>query len=1195
MNKKNIITALFFFIGFALFSQKPQQIKTPDVTAFLASSFFPVNEYTGKINIEIPIYIIKFGELEIPISISYDPGGVKVNTQASRVGLNWTLNAGGMVSKETVGYEDHEMSGYYHSEEGKVFYTKFGYLCEKFDYSAQWQNGASVPVIIMNSSRDMQPDRYYVSAPGLSTKFVHKANGVPMELTNTGSRIISPYDAPAPLNPNATIYFTIQPSSGLLYTFNKFEQYWNIPEMRGAFPTNPVSLPLTNTLVDGLWPINMDLLELNYRLSSLETGYWRWQHYTTNYFPVIHLSSIKNPITNKSVDFYYFQNTLVDNYRRIERSYIRNSFDCSTPSIGQINYEHDYSIEQVLDKITFPGGVVQFFYDNNRLDVRGGKILKKIEVRNNESELIKGVLLDQDYFQAGSCSDPTCLRLRLKEVKYFDKNNAYLPGYKFEYNQTLLPTKYSLSKDYFGYYNGEIVVDPQNYEPKLYYKSNQGEKSYLPFPLPQEGYQQLCGSASLLPNINFAKAGILEKITYPTGGYSVFNYELNSFKFLGHEIQGGGLRIASQSLYNDNILQRKISYDYRNEDGTISGSINNLPKFNYNDFELGNYFGSIRNGVSQSIKNSLELTENSYVGYGRCKIEEQNNGYIVNKYTDIQDFPNLYPTNYIDPNIPPAYPVYSSPFFSNINIFISQGSAPNIYQNFDIRRGKLKSSYIYDNSNNLVKSVSNSYTYYLYDTLHEKKQVIFGPPPYNNYVVKEDPYIIYKSDLASEAFLLTNSISEEKSQVSVEKTRNERSNIFNSSRPVLIERQDIVNSGDVLKEKFYYPFDSEVGSLPNISTLNGMNMISPIKTMKYRNNKLLNTNLISYSLFNGNQPYPNLISESFGSNPLEPKNYFNKYDDFGNLLEEQKANGIKLSYIWGYQNQHLVAVVTNAQRSDIFYSSFEDSEGNSTISKTGKKSKTGGYSKSLTGLTNGQYIFSYWLNSGNNWSLQTSIITVSSNAYTILVTGQVDEIRFYPANAQMTTYTYEPLIGMTTQCDANNKILYYEYDGFGRLILIRDQDKNIVKKICYNLAGQTTTCNIYYNAAASQSFTRNNCQSGYTGSTVTYTVPAGTYTSTISQADADAKAQADIAANGQAYANANGTCSPAGCTYSNCEGTAEYKKCVNGVCENGWKVYTSSYYSVTLHQWVCTYHWEWSDGSWSQDYTEYSTYDCMII
>lgn len=51
-----------------------------------------------------------------------------------------------------------------------------------------------------------------------------------------------------------------------------------------------------------------------------------------------------------------------------------------------------------------------------------------------------------------------------------------------------------------------------------------------------------------------------------------------------------------------------------------------------------------------------------------------------------------------------------------------------------------------------------------------------------------------------------------------------------------------------------------------------------------------------------------------------------------------------------------------------------------------------------------------------------------------------------------------------------------------------------------------------------------NCSPGYSGSQVIYTVPGGTYTSTVSQAEADAQATDDINANGQNYANTHGTC-----------------------------------------------------------------------
>ncbi|HZK96950.1 MAG TPA: DUF5977 domain-containing protein [Prolixibacteraceae bacterium] len=64
----------------------------------------------------------------------------------------------------------------------------------------------------------------------------------------------------------------------------------------------------------------------------------------------------------------------------------------------------------------------------------------------------------------------------------------------------------------------------------------------------------------------------------------------------------------------------------------------------------------------------------------------------------------------------------------------------------------------------------------------------------------------------------------------------------------------------------------------------------------------------------------------------------------------------------------------------------------------------------------------------------------------------------------------------------------------------------------------------YYSTQVSGTATKNSCGTGYTGSTVTYTVVANKYSSTVSQEDANAKASADLIGNKQTYANENGTC-----------------------------------------------------------------------
>jgi len=64
----------------------------------------------------------------------------------------------------------------------------------------------------------------------------------------------------------------------------------------------------------------------------------------------------------------------------------------------------------------------------------------------------------------------------------------------------------------------------------------------------------------------------------------------------------------------------------------------------------------------------------------------------------------------------------------------------------------------------------------------------------------------------------------------------------------------------------------------------------------------------------------------------------------------------------------------------------------------------------------------------------------------------------------------------------------------------------------------------YYNTTATATAIRNNCPTNYTGSVVTYIVPANKYSSTTSQAEADLQATNDLTANKQAYANTNGIC-----------------------------------------------------------------------
>lgn len=69
-----------------------------------------------------------------------------------------------------------------------------------------------------------------------------------------------------------------------------------------------------------------------------------------------------------------------------------------------------------------------------------------------------------------------------------------------------------------------------------------------------------------------------------------------------------------------------------------------------------------------------------------------------------------------------------------------------------------------------------------------------------------------------------------------------------------------------------------------------------------------------------------------------------------------------------------------------------------------------------------------------------------------------------------------------------------------------------------------TSPTTFHNARQHQVFTRETCTTGHSGTSVDYVVAANVYSSTISQADADNQAFADIAANGQGYADTHGSC-----------------------------------------------------------------------
>ncbi|TGX80637.1 hypothetical protein E5358_12185 [Palleniella muris] len=103
---RNILFIWMF--GTTAYSQQmvPGAIPTPNAADLGKYGEIPVSYYTGRPDISIPIYKMVIRGYEFPIYLSYDAGGVMPNSLPGWVGNNWTLVAGGVITRVRNNYDD---------------------------------------------------------------------------------------------------------------------------------------------------------------------------------------------------------------------------------------------------------------------------------------------------------------------------------------------------------------------------------------------------------------------------------------------------------------------------------------------------------------------------------------------------------------------------------------------------------------------------------------------------------------------------------------------------------------------------------------------------------------------------------------------------------------------------------------------------------------------------------------------------------------------------------------------------------------------------------------------------------------------------------------------------------------------------------------------------------------------------------
>jgi len=551
---------------------------------------------------------------------------------------------------------------------------------------------------------------------------------------------------------------------------------------------------------------------------------------------------------------------------------------------------------------------------------------------------------------------------------------------------------------------------------------------------------------------------------------------------------GGGLRIASIKNYDNNgTLVSNKAIKYVNQDGTSSGLLmaplqflsSRMMYFNYLYHEDPQYyfwapvdetgyvpFKTIGTGEVWWLSSESEVplassAGGNTVGYSRVEEIELANGSATN-----------------------GKHVF---YYHN---GVSEWGA-NTPDNPDLFNGSLVKEEVFDNPGTKLQQVDYVYSNKLNHTLNGFKAICDNLTNYECRALDpyaqthfNDEYIILNYPINSNWWVLDNKTTTQYYNGSgVVSTQTFTYNDIGQVNALLAVNSD----QKTLKHQFLFPYDasSPPGTIEDdLRSRSLYNYLLEDHTLV--NNVEVSQAKISYANVSG-QFVKTKIEKSYNGGTLVPDVSFDVYGDNQTPLEIRERNAKVSSLIWDDTHSNVIAQAVNAHVQDMAYSSFEPGQtGNWTVSSPSRNSYgfTGVQSYNLsngdiskTGLNPyGTYILSYWAKSTipliiagtvsgyphigpslNGWTYFTHSITGVSS---IDITGSmtIDEIRLYPFDAQLTTYTFAPLIGMTSMTDLKNLTTYYEYDSFNRLRIVKDKDGNIVKAYCYNYKGQSTNC-----------------------------------------------------------------------------------------------------------------------------------------
>ncbi|NDW12178.1 hypothetical protein D0T50_04640 [Bacteroides sp. 214] len=935
--------------------------QSPQVAAFARYGEYPVSKATGVVQIDIPLYEIKAADITIPISISYHASGIKVEDVATPVGLGWSLNTGGVISRSIYGAVDKQ--GYTNNHVKSVQHVAELMGNKNVDITRTWRRWG------IADETDSQSDRYVYNFNGKSGVFRYNSQN--------NEIVTIPY---APLIIEATTSgFKIKNTDGLIYHFECIEfRYSNDIAHTAAWYVTKIESQLTGSVV-------------NFKYKT-GTGY---------------IENIPSTVRKRGTEYYSTSyNIYEDKVWGIQSTpYVLEEY----LNLGRVSY-----LPQLVEEITWNNNKISFDYSTDRLDKYKDR-LNKIEISSTQG-VVKTVEFSNNSYWGNSVKN---YRMRLDNIKIKGNLNTISEKYQFNYNTIPLPNyhRYTLDgdriycrEDYWGYYNG-IPTQPI---PAFYFIPNE--------------YALFGGGVNRNPNKDYMQACILNEIIYPTGGSTVFEYETNKMGG-GYDYPGpdyvGGLRIKS-IISKTNGKETRKTYEYE-------GFPTQMIQSDMFQYKQDRIYSFLNRRVPQIFWAEWQITTSipiySITGWHSSPVfynvvteyagtPIMNTGKTVSKYMmnfrDAAQFPEYAPDIY-DQNINRFWsPWYNydqgllEPLLTSEEVFERNGDSYNL-------KKETQNEYIVVDKGQITCGVRLSFRNDW--ALHAGEDPIHTYPfnlnfPYDSV----DDFFVddleYYDLIAYRYFHLLHETKtiEHTAEGTVSTTMNYT---YDTNHRLLSPIKTVLtNSNNIsIEETTTHPFNMTGAPYTEMTQ---KNIIEPVVNKTRLSNGSSMSIQTNYRKENALYLLDGIQAGSDG-NIMENRISYHNYDGYANPIYVTKDDATNIVYLWSYKGQYPIAEIRNATYTNV-----------------------------------------------NN--VMSSVFSVANiNALSALTTPNETKLkdgslqRALP-NALVTTYTYKPLVGVTSVTDPRGITTYYTYDAMGRLketYMMGTNGKEVLEAYEYNYANSS--------------------------------------------------------------------------------------------------------------------------------------------